>query len=76
MTQSVRNPDRLRQVGTIILIIDFIIGALLVLFGPAIFGLDHSISWLVGLVIIGGGVVTFFYMRSVAARDQRTHTEE
>ncbi len=76
MTQSVRNPAHLRKIGSTILIIDFIIGALLVLFGPAIFGLSIGISWLVGLVMVAGGVITYLYFRSVAERDQRTKTRD
>lgn len=76
MTQSVRDPEKLRKIGLTILIFDIVIGALLVLFGPAIFGLTMGISWLVGLVMVAGGVVTFLYFRSVAERDQRTKTRD
>ena len=75
MSQSVKNPERLKRVGLITLVVDVILGFLAILFGKAIFGLTIGVSWLIGLVLIGSGLVTFFYMRAVSERDQRTHVE-
>ena len=71
MNQSVRNPAKLKKIGALILIIDFIVATLFFIFGPSLFVLSPMLSLGVAIVLIGSGIVSFFYFRAVASRDQR-----
>ena len=60
MNQSVRNPPKLKKIGALILIIDFIVATLFFIFGPSLFGLSPMLSLGVAIVLIGSGIVSFF----------------
>jgi len=71
MNQSVKNPAKLKRIGAIVLVADFLIAAFFFIFGPSVFGLSPMLSLGIAILVIGSGLVSFFYFRAVASRDQR-----
>ncbi|MGE4313829.1 MAG: hypothetical protein AB7E85_06110 [Pseudobdellovibrionaceae bacterium] len=63
-----KTADKMRKISAIVLIADFLFGAVIILFGPKLFAIPQMQCFLIGAALGVGGLITFYVLRAEAEK--------